>query len=689
MKDHADINGIWDLNQMGTCSSVLGTVDQLLIDNTIMEEIRSHHRNLAVAYYDYQKAYDMVRHDWMLKVYKWMKLPSNIIRVLTDIMSKWMTRLEVSHGGNIMVSRWINIRKGFLQGDSYSPVGFCLTEIPVAMMLMETDGYMMGPPGNRKTKRTHSLFIDDLKVYQESHRKLQIANDIIVQASLDTGACYGVKKCAEMVFRQGKMVKGDGLPILEERMKALDPAQNEVYKFLGCEQAEVIDKDRVIQRVKAEIEKRTRLLVGQQLKEKNLMRAINSRVIPVAGYIMNVVNLTKKELDGLDKVIKGVLRENQMHGRQASDERLYMHHRNGGRGLKSMRDVYQETKVRVACYMIHSESDWIKEAWAHENRKEGGSLKAEVELIFESLGRKMEVGLETMKLDGESLEGTWKDVWWKLKAELKENREAKRKEDYEKKPMQAEIYKQLNNEKHLWLDTNIDPQKVSAIINMQEQMVETKSWKKLRGLEASAKCRLCGEMDETVVHLLSGCTVLAGKEYLTRHNNALKVVVNEWMKQEGMIPADISWYKMKLDSGSVVESISSKMSWDFEYRLRKESRSRRPDATLECKNTKSIKILDMACPNEKNRKEKHREKLQKYQQLCFETREKRPGYKVEMIPLVVGCLGGGITDLEKQVQKIIVDEQRVKYVCREMQKTVLFESETILRKVLSGLVQPD
>ena len=33
---------------------------------------KDHHRNLAVAYYDYEKACNMVHHDWMLRVYEWM-----------------------------------------------------------------------------------------------------------------------------------------------------------------------------------------------------------------------------------------------------------------------------------------------------------------------------------------------------------------------------------------------------------------------------------------------------------------------------------------------------------------------------------------------------------------------------------------------------------------------------------------
>ena len=43
------------------------------------------------------------------------------------------------------------------------------------------------------------------------------------------------------------------------------------------------------------------------------------------------------------------------------------------------------------------------------------------------------------------------------------------------------------------------------------------------------------------------------------------------------------------------------------------------------------------------------EKLKKYQQLAFETREKRSGFRVEIVPLVTGCLGGGMARLEEQI----------------------------------------
>ena len=61
----------------------------------------------------------------------------------------------------------------------------------------------------------------------------------------------------------------------------------------------------------------------------------------------------------------------------------------------------------------------------------------------------------------------------------------------------------------------------------------------------------------------------------------------------------------------------------------------------------------MACPQEGNIEMKIKEKMDKYQQLDFETREKRMGYKVEIIPLVVACLGGGIGRLLKNVFRVM------------------------------------
>ena len=136
-------------------------------------------------------------------------------------------------------------------------------------------------------------------------------------------------------------------------MKASYSNVNELYKPLGCKQAERIDMKKVMERIQIQMEQRTRKIVGEGYNDKNLVKAINCRVIPVAVCMMNVCNFTGKLIDQLDKGIKKILRENNMHGNERSDERLYLGRGLGARGLK---DVYVERKVKVRCYMTFSSS---------------------------------------------------------------------------------------------------------------------------------------------------------------------------------------------------------------------------------------------------------------------------------------------------------------------------------------------
>ena len=315
-----------------------------------MEEVKQYHRNLAIAFYDYKKAYDKVHHDWMIGVYDWIEIPKQVIQLIEQLMSKWTTQLEIWNEGGRMTSRWIEISFGFLQADNYSLVGFCVSEIPVCKLLQQSKGYRVGR-ARKQNRAWNTQLVGNMKQYQESHKTLKDVNEIIVQASHNTGACYGVSKCAEIVFEHGKMTKGKGLQVLEEKMKTMDPDENEIYKFLGVEQADGIKTKIVFERIKEEVTKRVRMLVNIELNDANLISAIDAKVIPVAAYPMNVCKFNNGELNQFDQVIKKELRAKNMLGRQASEKRFYLKREEGGRGLKSVRDVYKDTRLRVACYM--------------------------------------------------------------------------------------------------------------------------------------------------------------------------------------------------------------------------------------------------------------------------------------------------------------------------------------------------
>ena len=60
--------------------------------------------------------------------------------------------------------------------------------------------------------------------------------------------------------------------------------------------------------------------------------------------------------------------------------------------------------------------------------------------------------------------------------------------------------------------------------------------------------------------------MLAGKEYLWRHNNALMTLVVEWAKKEKILKEEEKWYNTAWMSGMVLERGGKKLIWDFEFK---------------------------------------------------------------------------------------------------------------------------
>ena len=101
------------------------------------------------------------------------------------------------------------------------------------------------------------------------------------------------------------------------------------------------------------------MLTNTEWNDVNLVRAINTKVVSVAAYPMNACKLNGGELKELDQVIKRELRSKNMLGKQSSDKRLYLRRQDGGRGIKSLKDIYKDMRLRVACYMAYLENKWI------------------------------------------------------------------------------------------------------------------------------------------------------------------------------------------------------------------------------------------------------------------------------------------------------------------------------------------
>ena len=147
---------------------------------------------------------------------------------------------------------------------------------------------------------------------------------------------------------------------------------------------------KVFERVKGEVNKRVKKLTNTKLNDVNLIHAIKKNVIPVAAYSMNVCKFTDEELKELGQVIKREQISKNMFGKESNNERLYLIREDGGRGIKSLRDIYKETKLRVTCYMACLQNKWIKAAQRGENTKKENSLVEEAIKTMEDVEAKIQ-----------------------------------------------------------------------------------------------------------------------------------------------------------------------------------------------------------------------------------------------------------------------------------------------------------
>ena len=103
---------------------------------------------------------------------------------------------------------------------------------------------------------------------------------------------------------------------------------------------------------------------------------------------------------------------------------------------------------------------------------------------------------------------------------------------------------------------------------MQEEMIETRASKKLRGIGEVDIYRLSGAQKETLQHLLSGCKKLAATELVRRHDNVLKIMAVEWGNKERLLPEKTKWYKERWEKRQLREEDRKKILWDWEHKMR-------------------------------------------------------------------------------------------------------------------------
>ena len=117
--------------QKGCCKWSRGTAELLYIDQHILNESQTRRKNLAMAWIDYKKAYDMVPHSWIINSHKMYKISDEVINFIDKTMKTWRVELK-ARGRRLVESK---IQRGIFQGDALLPLLFIITMMPLNHIL--------------------------------------------------------------------------------------------------------------------------------------------------------------------------------------------------------------------------------------------------------------------------------------------------------------------------------------------------------------------------------------------------------------------------------------------------------------------------------------------------------------------------------------------------------------------------
>lgn len=647
IEQHLTNNKILATEQNGCRKGSQGSRELLVIDTTITHQARTKQRSLSVAWIDYRKAFDSVPHSWLIKTLEIYKIDEKIINLFKSIMDTWTTRLRVKSAQTEYLTEPINIKRGIFQGDSFSPMWFCLSLNPLSNMLKRSNyGYRI--EGQPRQNLSHLFYMDDLKLFAANEQQLQSELELVAKFSKSIHMEFGLDKCAILNSKKGKISDRHAIKLLDGmQLNCLEAGES--YKYLGFQQALNIQTGEMKDRFQNELKRRVRAVLKTRLNSKNTVSAINTWAIPAVSFTFGVLKWSNTDLQALDRMVRVLLTSYRSHHPRSSTARLYLPRIKGGRGLISLEFCHERQKQRLCKYFRNSQ------------------LPLHISLIH------ADQNLTPLNLSRNIQTPT-------------ENQEQILLQEWQSKALHGRFAASLRNDavdgiaSTLYLSKGwLKRETEGAISAIQDQVVSTRYYCRhiLKQNIPTDMCRICGERPETIQHIISGCSVIAPKEYINRHNNIAKVVHNHLCHQNNLKKVITPFWKYEPDQ--VIENEHVKIYWDTQIITDRAVVYNKPDIIILNKRQKFAYIVDFAVPVDDNITKSYVEKLTKYQDLAYELKHIYELDRVEVIPLIISANGL----IEKRLIPGLERMGLKRELAGEMQKAAILGTCHIVRRYLS------
>lgn len=503
-------NSIMPLEQKGCSKGSYGCKDHLLLSKAIMEDCKKKKKHLHVAWIDYKKAFDSVPHSWIIQTLKMYHISPIVVKFCQEAMKSWSTFMILNSLKGTITSNKVQIKRGIFQGDSLSPLLFCMSLFPLTKELNNTAcGYKLT---NGSDKVNHLLYMDDLKLFGKNNDELSSLVSTVKKFSDDILMEFGLEKCAKASFVKGNMVLTSNIYI-GEREEIKDLEFGDAYKYLGISEGNGIQHSAMKEKLTKEYRKRLRLILQSELNAKNKFTAIGALAVPVIQYSFGVIDWTLGDMRRMDRKTRKMLTMHGMHHPRADTERLYVPRQDGGRGLHQLESAYTIAIIGLSKYLEMSVRDkFIDMVKKHDEAKpKTKSLLA--------LAKRFKTDLnftEPANINKPIVEVV-KDLRKEVKSEICKQliKEWSSKPMHGKYPLSVQQPHVNRKATHAWLQRGRLKGETEALITAaQDQSLRTRSYeKRILKTGGDGLCRLCKKWEESIDHVVAGCPILAQKEY--------------------------------------------------------------------------------------------------------------------------------------------------------------------------------
>lgn len=706
---HVRSNNILPTEQVALQKKTWGCTHALTLDQTLVSDAQyQKQRQISLAWIDYAKAFDSVPHayiKWLLRV---VKIPKTLRMFVNRLLGSWQVKYEAKDSsGRTHRSNILEIKSGVLQGDSFSPLLFCLAMAPISHALNNTlIGYTTatGKTQGLQLKLSHLFYMDDLKLYADSPENLSTLIGKVATTSTAISMKMNTKKCAQAHFTPRWLVdnEADGEPAPGDNIPSLEGGST--YKYLGIEQTFGIQETDAWDRVEEKCCAVVRQIWESDLTFRQKVNSYNTKVIPALRYV--VINTIKgsgkytgvlKNGEQFDKKVRGLLVEYKVRYKASCVARLYLATDLGGYGLKSIRDTILEATIYSWAYLCtRKDLESSLNLFSSMSGRGKRSVISDAKHVLKSYNITAELlpNEATVKVSGTKFTDARELARHVISVIRTENNTSRRKK-WEALELGGRVLHSDSldlQSSFVWLQAGkLSSTAVRNVIAAQEGCLLTRVHPSC--VEADNLCRACRKSPETIEHVLAGCSKWLTTLYIDRHDSVARNIHFRICDKYELKPPH---YSQRVES--VMENDRVRVYWGQPVQTKTIIRHNKPDIVIFEKNERKCIVIEVAVSWFTGITRQVDIKTNRYcvngnweedLQLPYPLGDnllrelKTSGWRVEFLPVVIGTCGEVLAGLKDQIsEKLSISTDMAGDCVERMERSAVLGSSRIIKNHL-------